>query len=200
MNKRMRMGMLSAGMLVVLSSPLIYATTVRRMDTAELAKHSGLIVQGIVLGNEVVFDQGPNGPLNVRTLTTVQVSRTFKGPAAQTVTVAGPGGRVEDLSYNWPGVPRFKGGEEVILFLTQPKGDFFKGGLMVTGLEQGRLTVARMPDGTRVIKQNFAELKFPGGANRIDSPQPKPLDTAIAQIEEIVRVQRAAAGQGQARP
>ena len=103
-----RIGILVAAVGALLAPVAFGATTVKKLTVAQLAEASDRILQGTVLGNEIVFDEGTNGPRNVRTLTTIQVSRTFKGEIEETVTVVGYGGVVGNVSYNWPGVPRFK--------------------------------------------------------------------------------------------
>ena len=71
------------GAICLLLAPLVArATTVRRMDTAHLTRVSNLIVEGTVVDHKVVYDDGPNGPMNVRTITMVQVSRTLKHPGS----------------------------------------------------------------------------------------------------------------------
>ena len=153
-----------SGVAVLLIAPMaVRATTVRKLDMPALTRLSALIVQGKVVGNDVVYEKGPNGPLNIHTLTTIAVSRTFKGEAQETVTVTGYGGVVGDISHNWPGVPRFKEGEKAILFLFRN----LRGELTVTGLEQGRMTIIDKPGVGRVVTQTFAGLKFGGGVSPV---------------------------------
>ena len=82
------------------------ATTVQRTDTATLVSMAKLVVHGTVIGNEVVYDDGPNGPANVPTITTIQVTESFKGDAGETVTVAGFGGQSIGFLTQGRGAPR----------------------------------------------------------------------------------------------
>ncbi len=145
-----------------------------------------MIVEGTVVSNEVVYEDGPNGPLNIHTLTTIAVSRTFKGEVQETVTVTGYGGVVGDISHNWPGVPRFKEGEKAVLFLFKN----LRGELTVTGLEQGRMTIIDKPGVGRVVTQTFARLKFGGVAKSIRAPAPRTLDEVVKKIEDLVVIQQ----------
>src|SRR5271156_5588531 len=75
------------------------------------------------LGNSVAWDGG-----EIWTFTSFEVEDSWKGAptgAAQQVTVRLLGGSVGNLTSTVSGVPRFRSGEEVILFL-QPtaRGDF----------------------------------------------------------------------------
>ena len=176
------------GAICLLLAPVVArATTVRRMDTAHLTRVSNLIVEGTVVDNKVVYDDGPNGPMNVRTITTVQVSRALKGQTGETVSVVGRGGVVGDLSYNWPGVPRFSVGDKALLFLyTEPNGY-----LSVTGLEQGRLNVRVTPNGDEIVQQNIGDLQIVGPA---PDATKKPvagrhLDNVIDEIAQLVELE-----------
>ena len=180
---------------ILLATTGVRATTVRRLPLAELTKLSVLIIQGTVVDNQVVFDQGPIGPVNVRTLTTVAVDRTFKGKAEATVTVVGFGGVVGGLSFNWPGVPRFNVGEEAILFLERlPTGE-----ITVVGLEQGRMTIGNKPGLGKVVTRSFAGLNFQGRATSIRAPAPKRLAEVVKEIEDVVESQKSQAERDGAR-
>ncbi len=207
-----RIGILVAAVGALLAPVAFGATTVKKLTVAELAEASDRIIQGTVLGNEVVFEEGTNGPRNVRTLTTIQVSRTFKGEIEETVTVVGYGGVVGNVSYNWPGVPRFKLGGEAILFLTkQPSGGLRRVSapvdqpqpqsldLLVTSLEQGRLAIVEKPGVGKVVTQSFEGLQFQGAANANQPPKPKKLAHVVTEIESIVEAQRQKAENGGAK-
>jgi hypothetical protein len=99
------------------------ATTLERMSVAKLTQHAQLVVRAQCLGNSVGWDGG-----EIWTFTSFEVEDSWKGApsgAAQQVTVRLLGGSVGNLTSTVSGVPRFRPGEEVILFL-QPtaRGDF----------------------------------------------------------------------------
>ncbi len=181
---------------VALAPGVVRATTVRGMDIAELAKSSALIIQGTVVSNEVVSDAGANGPVNVRTVTTIVVDQTFKGRRADTIKVVGLGGEVAGLRFNWPGVPRFKQGEEAILFLQRtPAGGTLlpglqAGDLTVVGLEQGRLSIVEDQARGKVVKQTLGEMKIVGDANAIQGTINKGLDDMVREIVDVIETQR----------
>lgn len=177
------------------------ATTVQRMGTAELVAKAKLVVHGTVIDNQVVYDDGPNGPANVRTITTIQVIESLKGEAGATVTVAGFGGQVGNFIYNWPGIPRFEVGEETIVILSTPtpnrrnmKSLFAplgrNGNLMVTGFEQGRFKVSMDAVLGKVAVRSEDGLEFAGEANVDVEKQPRRLNEVVAEIRQIAEVQR----------
>jgi hypothetical protein len=192
---RMRIGCLAtAGLLLCATTGR--ATTVIAMTQADLVRQSALIVEARAVANRVVHDEGPDGPVNVRTLTTFEVSQTLKGDHQRTITVVGYGGVVGDKSYNWPGVPRFQVGETALLFLTRhPAGE-----LTVTGLEQGRMTISEKPGIGRVAIQTLYGVELVGPRDRLDTPGEKPLVEVVNAVAAEVRAQQAAAEQKEVRP
>lgn len=182
------------------------ATTVVRMGTPELVRRAQLVVHGTVIANEVVYDDGPNGPANVRTVTTIEVMESLKGDAGTTVTVAGFGGQVGDLIFNLPGTPKFAVGDEAIVLLSAPVPDrpnmrsFFAplgrdGHLMVTGFEQGRFRISEDPKLGKVAVRSNEGLEFAGEAALQVEKKPRLLNEVLAEIQTIVEVQRVAAEQ-----
>jgi len=181
-----------------------HATTVQRMDKAELVSRSQLVVHGTVIANEVVYDDGPNGPGNVRTITTIEVSESLKGNAGATVTVAGFGGQVGNFIYKLPGTPEFRVGDETIVMLSKPVPNqpnmksFFAplgkdGALMVSGFSQGHYTVHEDAALGKVVVQSDEGLEFAGEAI-VDTQKPqRSLNDVVSEIRTIVEVQRAAA-------
>jgi len=99
------------------------ATTLERMSVAKMTQNAQLVVRAQCLANSVAWDGG-----EIWTFTSFEVEDSWKGAptgAAQQVTVRLLGGSAGNLTSTVSGVPRFRPGEEVILFL-QPaaRGDF----------------------------------------------------------------------------
>ena len=193
---RLRFGAMSIGAVLLGSLATTQATTVRRMDLGDLAKSSALIIQGTVILNEVLSDEGANGPKNVRTVTTIAVGQTLKGRHAETIEVIGLGGEVDGLRFNWPGVPRFEQGDEAILFLQRTPAagtllpGLLAGDLTVVGMDQGRLSIIEDEAKGKVVKQSLGEMKIVGDANAIQGPINKGLEDMIREIVEVIETQR----------
>jgi hypothetical protein len=99
------------------------ATTLERMSIAKMTQNAQLVVRAQCLANSVAWDGG-----EIWTFTSFEVEDSWKGApsgAALQVTVRLLGGSVGNLTPTVSGVPRFRPGEEVILFLqTTTRGDF----------------------------------------------------------------------------
>jgi hypothetical protein len=127
------------------------ATTLERMSVAKMTEHAQLVVRAQCLANSVVWDSG-----EIWTFTSFEVKDSWKGAptgAAQQVTVRLLGGSVGNLTSTVSGVPRFRPGEEVILFL-QPtaRGDF-----SIVSWVQGTFRIHRdVRSGQEVVVQDTA--------------------------------------------
>ncbi|MCH8041409.1 MAG: hypothetical protein IH977_13860 [Nitrospinae bacterium] len=173
------LGFIYACLMIGFVWSLGWATTVKAVNTHELVKASHVVVTGTIMSNETVWDPGPT---NVRTLTTIKVDGTLKGKVETEVIVTGMGGIVGDLAYHWPGVPRFKEGEEVLLFLEiHPRGE-----RTVVGLEQGRFTIRTDKKGKKFITRNLADLTLVGGSpNSIFQAGKMPLKDYLEEVRTL---------------
>ena len=91
------------------------ATTLERMSVAKMTLAAQLVVRAQCVANSARWDGG-----EIWTFTSFAVVDSWKGApsgAAQQLTVRLLGGTVGNLSSTVSGVPRFRPGEEVILFL-----------------------------------------------------------------------------------
>ena len=137
MNKK-RLTMIITGLMVTIST--VYSATVVKMDIDDLTKRSDVAVVGKVdsISNQ---NQGDYP----ETLFHVTVLETFYGSEEMTdVTLCLPGGPAGNgLTTFVPGMPKFKVGEKVVLFLVL---DQDRGVAVPTGLEQGVFRVRTNPD------------------------------------------------------
>ena len=116
------------------------ATTYTMQSTAELAQNSSNIVTATVKGkNTYVSDIG-----RILTDVTFETDDVVKGSLNKktTFTLTVLGGTLNGLVAHVPGFPSYREGEEVVLFLKETRTV----GLVVTGAEQGKLTVHTDPD------------------------------------------------------
>jgi len=96
------------------------ATTLARMSIEQMSRTAPLIVRVRCIGNSTGWDAG-----EIWTFTNFEVEETWRGKAPETITVRLLGGRMGNLTSSISGVPRFRPGEEVILFLEPTsRGDF----------------------------------------------------------------------------
>lgn len=99
------------------------ATTLERMSVAKMTVAAQLVVRAQCVANSAAWDGG-----EIWTFTSFAVEESWKGAptgAAQELTVRLLGGSVGNLTSTISGVPRFRPGEEVILFLQNTaRGDY----------------------------------------------------------------------------
>jgi len=131
-----RRGMTLAAALLLLAVPPGQATTLARLSLDDLVAASSVVARVHCLGNESRWEAG-----EVWTFTSFDVVETMKGVAPRLLTVRLPGGRVGHLIATVDGVPRFRPGEDAILFLARTRaGDF-----SVISWVQGSFRIRRDP-------------------------------------------------------
>jgi hypothetical protein len=167
------------------------ATTLERMSVAKMTQNAQLVVRAQCLANSVAWDSG-----EIWTFTSFEVEDSWKGAptgAAQQVTVRLLGGSVGNLTSTVSGVPRFRPGEEVILFL-QPtaRGDF-----SIVSWVQGTFRIHRdSRSGAEIVVQDTAAFDTYDPATRqFDAVGIRNLSVAALRL----RVQSALAAQSGAK-
>ncbi len=129
-----RRGMAWTALLLFLGSTLARATTLAQMKLDGLAAAAHVVARVRCLGNESRWEGG-----EIWTFTSFEVVEAMKGAVPRLVTVRLLGGRVGHLVSTVDGVPRFRPGEDVILFLERTRA----GDLSVTGWAQGTFRIRR---------------------------------------------------------
>ena len=112
---------LSTGILLcACAAGMLRATTLMQMTLAQMAHAAQEIVRARCVANATRWDSG-----ELWTLTTFDVEETWRGVANGQITVRLLGGRTAQFTSTVSGVPRFRPGEEVVLFLqSTPQGDY----------------------------------------------------------------------------
>ena len=118
------------------------STTVLKMGLEGLVANSDRIVVGDVESIESHRSDG-----KIYTETTLRIREQWKGEDAEskTVTIRQPGGRVGDTVTRVYGMPDYRRHERIVAFLKQRPE---RAGYVITGLRQGKFSVAVGPDGS----------------------------------------------------
>jgi len=130
------------------------ATTLERMSVAKMTVAAQLVVRAQCVANSAAWDSG-----EIWTFTSFAVEESWKGAptgAAQQVIVRLLGGSVGNLSSTVSGVPRFRPGEEVILFLQNTaRGDY-----SVVSWVQGTFRIRQdVRSGAEIVVQDTAAFE-----------------------------------------
>jgi hypothetical protein len=124
------------------------ATTLARLQFAQLAQESTAVARLRCLSSESLWQGG-----EIWTETRFEVLELEKGLLPQLVTVRMMGGRAGHLHSRVDGVPVFRPGEEVYLFLWGQEGQAFS----VMGWSQGTFRINRNArTGVETVTQDFA--------------------------------------------
>jgi hypothetical protein len=143
---------LSVALLLSLFTPgtTARATTLMRMSVAQISRTARVIVRARCLGNSVSWDAG-----EIWTFTSFDVEEVWRGSASARVVVRLLGGRLGNITSSVSGVPRFRAGEEVVLFLEPTsRGDF-----SVVSWQQGTFRIRPDPrTGEESVVQDTASF------------------------------------------
>jgi hypothetical protein len=120
------------------------ATILKAIDFDQKVKNAASIVVGRVVSQESRWDDAKQWIL---TYSTFEVEQTLKGFPAQRVTIVTPGGQVGDVAQDTIGVPKFREGEEHVLFIRNSHA-----GPTVLYLEQGVYKVIKDDRGEAMVK------------------------------------------------
>ncbi len=157
------------------------ATTLVRMSVAQMSHAAQAIVRARCLENSIGWDTG-----EIWTFTSFEVQEMWQGSAPPRITVRLLGGRVGNFTSSVSGVPRFRAGEEVVLFLERtPRGDF-----SVVSWEQGTFRIRRAATtGSESVTQDSASFAtFDRATRQFDAAGIRnlPIETFRAQVEAAV--------------
>ena len=177
------------GAMMVTTAATASATTLLRMSLAKMAQTAKVIVRARCVGSFTNWDAG-----EIWTFTTFDAEETWRGSAPARFTVQLLGGRLGNLTSSVSGVPRFRAGEDVILFLEPTaRGDF-----SVVGWEQGTFRIGRDPrTGEANVTQDSAAFATFDPVTRqfkVEGIERMPLNTLRARVARLLR-----AGEGSER-
>lgn len=142
----MRKRWLSALLIALLAAP-VTATTLARMNFARLTAAATVIVRARCLRSFSDWEG-----TEIWTRTRFQTLETFKGSPPAEFTVRLIGGKVGGIESIVSDVPRFRPGEQVVLFLNSSAGDSYS----VTAWVEGAFRVRHDRSGHALLTQESA--------------------------------------------
>ncbi len=177
---------IATAVLITATAPFVDATTLRKMDLADLVGTSERVVHARVVDQRSYWDEGL---MQIFTDTTFDVIEQAKGEGPREITITLMGGRVGIIDTVVPGTPSFAIGEEAVLF-TESRPD---GRKHLVGLSQGamRVIVDEQTGARTAISDAHAGVTYmaaEGGALRpVAAPSPRraPLTALLDSVRGI---------------
>ncbi len=162
--------------------PALHATTFMRLSPEQMTAAAAFIVRARCVGSIVLVDRG-----EIWTLTSFETREAWKGAPPEILRVRLLGGRTRDLTSHVSGVPRFRAGEDVVLFLVPEKSG---AGYLIVSWAQGTFRVHRDPASRAlVITQDTAAYGFRLSERASHSPEivrDTPLEEFHRRIESAL--------------
>ncbi len=173
-----------------------HATLIRILSFDDLTLASDLVIDGTVLKSEPHWTPDHQG---VYTDIDVLVADPVVGQATvgRVLTIRQAGGELDGMAFTFVGMPVFKPGERVLLFLQE-----IQGLRIVVGLKQGKLPITRDPKtGALTARRDLSDLavvsedgSFKEGAAQAEALHPVDLNTLKDQIRAAAKLKAALRG------
>lgn len=129
---------------VLIFAPLTASATISKaIAFEEKVENAASIIVGECVAQRSQWDAARNWIL---TYSTFRIEKTLKGTPAHEITIVTPGGRVGNIAQDVIGVPKFREGDERVLFVRNSNA-----GPTVLYLEQGDYRVVE-ERGERIVK------------------------------------------------
>ncbi len=123
-----------------LLSPLARSTTLEPLSLAQLTSSAANVVHAECTGNQAMWRDG-----EIWTVTSFRVLENWKGNSPGGIQVWMIGGRAGPVTSYVPGAPRFRIGEEAVLFLEPVASGSFTDVLSITAWGEGTFRIRRDP-------------------------------------------------------
>jgi hypothetical protein len=117
------------------------ATTALSLDLDSLVRQSWAIAQ-VKVGDLQSFSSGTSGSSPIETRVTFIVQKVYKGQVSESIDINFLGGVIGTRGMAIQGMPKFKQGQRLIVFLANPADKRISGTI---GLDQGVLRVVHDP-------------------------------------------------------
>jgi hypothetical protein len=136
-SRRIRFWIQSIAVFLLVASNNLLAATFRSSDLDDLVKQSWAIAQ-VTVGNLQSFSTGMPGSSPIATRVTFIIQKVYKGQISGSVDSDFLGGTIGTRRMSIPGMPHFKRGQRLIVFLANPADKFLSGTI---GRDQGVLRI-----------------------------------------------------------
>lgn len=156
------------------------ATTVKRLSLEEMVRGSHRIILGRRVSQEIYWNKNRT---RIYTATRFAVTQDLKGDSRGAATVVTVGGTIDGMTLVVSGTPRFREGEEVLLFLGAGKGDYW----ILLGLSQGMFRIAPDARGVKTASHASSGLHLIAPSPQSSSQSPMPARVELEQLLNRIR-------------
>ena len=130
----------------------VSATTVLKASVQQMTAASQTVIHAVVKSSRA--QTVDNNPKHIQTIVALEVRELLRGTrGTRSLQLVLPGGRVGDWAMHIPGMPSFKAGEEVVLFLEKTATNW-----AISGLSQGKFTVLTDAQGQKTVTRKLDGL------------------------------------------
>ena len=161
--------------------PAIRATTLAQLSLEQLTAAADGVARVRCAGVESRWENGA-----IWTVTTLDVMEPMKGDLPSQVTVRLPGGKVGPFTAAVDGTPKFRSGEEAIIFLERMRA----GGYSVAGWVEGTFRIAFDAKSNREIvtqdSSNFAVFDAATRTFRTEGIRKMPIELFRARVTAAI--------------
>jgi hypothetical protein len=179
--------------LLLIGASLATATSVQKFSLQDLTKKSSAIVMAKV---EDSYSRWENK--EIYTYYTLHVLEPVKGMKGETsLTLRQLGGRVDNIESIVPGMPKFRTGEEVVVFLTKKDAAGYP---WVMGLEQGKYTITSDARGQKSVRNELGELNRLLSSGKMDESPTVSSDLPLRAFLDRIKTDLNEAGKVQVDP
>jgi len=179
----MRIGRVALSLIfVLLISVNLYSSTLVYMELKDILNRSEAVVRGVVREVESRYNEERT---KIFTYTLIEVKETINGKTPPVITVQTYGGRVGDINMKVPGMPEFKKGEEVLLFVKKVE-DFYH----IVGMIQGKYSIQKSESGEEYLINDFRDIAFKkvGVDNKLEDLSPSEVSSRIKYSDFIKNI------------
>ena len=167
--------------LLLLVPVTAHGTISRAIDFDDKVANAATIVVGKCVSQQSRWDAGREWIL---TYSTFNVEKTLKGQPTQQITIVTPGGTVGNITQDVIGVPKFREGEENVVFVRNTQA-----GPTVAFLEQGSYRLSKDDRGDRIVEPSVtaAVLVDTGHGTAVSPESPRGLREFEGAVRETIR-------------
>ncbi|MCX7943710.1 MAG: hypothetical protein N2746_04305 [Deltaproteobacteria bacterium] len=161
---------------------ILFSSTFVYMELEAIADRSDAIIRGFVREVESRYNEEKT---KIFTFAAIEVKEVIKGKVPPIVNVRTFGGRVGDVNMKVPGMPEFKKGEDVFLFLKKNEDVWH-----VTGMLQGKYIIEKDESGKEFLKNDFKGIVFKkvNADNKLEDMKPEEIPTRYEYLEFVAKL------------